>query len=92
MGKDGFSGQLEQIDECCWRLPKGFLPGMRVEGRIFADDRLIDQVRSDQAPQQVANVATLPGIQTASLAMPDIHWAMVFPSVAWRPPILRSVA
>ncbi len=79
MGIKGFSGQLEQIDECCWRLPKGYLPGMRVEGRIFADERLIDQVRSDQAPQQVANVATLPGIQMASLAMPDIHWGYGFP-------------
>ena len=79
MSKQGFSGQLERIDQCCWRLPKGYLPGMRVEGRIFADDRLIDQVRSDQAPQQVANVATLPGIQMASLAMPDIHWGYGFP-------------
>ena len=79
MSKEGFAGQLERIDQCCWRLPKDSQSGMRVEGRIFADDRLIDQVRSDQAPQQVANVATLPGIQTASLAMPDIHWGYGFP-------------
>src|ERR671937_22145 len=32
----------------------------------------------DQAPDQVANVATLPGIQVASLAMPDIHWGYGF--------------
>ena len=51
---------------------------MRVEGRIFADDRLIEQIRNDQAPEQVANVAFLPGIQTASLAMPDIHWGYGF--------------
>jgi len=51
---------------------------MRVEGRIFADDRLIEQIRGDQAPEQVANVAFLPGIQTASLAMPDIHWGYGF--------------
>ena len=78
MAKQGFSGTLEQIDECCWRIPKGTFPGMRVEGRIFADERLIDQVRADQAPVQVANVATLPGIQMASLAMPDIHWGYGF--------------
>ncbi|MCX7424817.1 MAG: RtcB family protein [Planctomycetia bacterium] len=52
---------------------------MRVEGRIFADKRLLDHLRDDQAPEQVANVATLPGIQTASFAMPDIHWGYGFP-------------
>ncbi|MBN2580558.1 MAG: RtcB family protein [Pirellulales bacterium] len=51
---------------------------MRVEGRIFADENLIKQIRADQAPEQVANVAFLPGIQTASLAMPDIHWGYGF--------------
>ncbi|MBN1911860.1 MAG: RtcB family protein [Pirellulales bacterium] len=52
---------------------------MNVEGRIFADETLIEQVRADQAPEQVANVAVLPGIQTASMAMPDIHWGYGFP-------------
>ena len=78
MTKEGFHGPLEQIDECCWRIPKSYKPGMRVEGRIFADDRLIEQIRADQAPEQVANVAFLPGIQMASLAMPDIHWGYGF--------------
>jgi len=54
------------------------MPGMRVEGRIFADQRLIGQIRADKAPAQVANVAHLPGIQMASLAMPDIHWGYGF--------------
>jgi tRNA-splicing ligase RtcB len=51
---------------------------MRVDGIIFADDALIAQIRKDQGPEQVANVATLPGIQMASLAMPDIHWGYGF--------------
>jgi len=78
MTKQGYHGPLQQIDECCWRIPKGYKEGMRVEGRIFADDRLVNQVRQDQSPEQVANVAFLPGIQTASLAMPDIHWGYGF--------------
>jgi tRNA-splicing ligase RtcB len=69
---------LEKIDDCCWRIPTDYKAGMRVEGRIFADDRLIEQIRNDQAPEQVANVAFLPGIQMASLAMPDIHWGYGF--------------
>jgi len=75
----GYAGPLEQTGECIWRIPKGYKSGMRVEGRIFADDRLIDQARSDMAPEQVANVACLPGIQAASMAMPDIHWGYGFP-------------
>jgi tRNA-splicing ligase RtcB len=79
MTKTGYGGPLERIDECCWRIPKSYKAGMRVEGRIFADDRLVEQIRGDQAPEQVANVAFLPGIQEASLAMPDIHWGYGFP-------------
>src|SRR5258705_12963798 len=52
---------------------------MRVDGLISASDELIEHVRTDQAAEQVANVATLPGIQVASLAMPDIHWGYGFP-------------
>ena len=78
MAKQGYSGPLEQIDECVWRIPKSYKLGMRVEGRIFADQRLIEMIRKDQAPEQVANVAFLPGIQVASLAMPDIHWGYGF--------------
>src|SRR5208283_5579034 len=39
---------------------------------------LIEQIKKDQGPEQVVNVATLPGIQKASLAMPDIHWGYGF--------------
>jgi tRNA-splicing ligase RtcB len=51
---------------------------MRVDGLIYADDELIEAIRGDQSPEQVANVATLPGIVRYSLAMPDIHWGYGF--------------
>jgi tRNA-splicing ligase RtcB len=60
-----------------WRLPKS--GGMRVDGIIYADERMMTEIRSDQSLQQVRNVAHLPGILTASLAMPDIHWGYGFP-------------
>ncbi|MHC5113218.1 MAG: RtcB family protein [Planctomycetota bacterium] len=69
---------LEQVDDCCWRIPKSSKPGMLVDGLIFASARLIEHVRIDRAAEQVANVAFLPGIQRASLAMPDIHWGYGF--------------
>src|SRR3954463_8991703 len=78
MQKEPFAGPLEQIDSCCYRIPKSYKQGMRVDGIIFANELLLDAVRKDQAADQVANVATLPGIQSASLAMPDIHWGYGF--------------
>src|SRR5436305_4139215 len=78
MGKDTYHGPLEQVDACCWRIPKSYKPGMRVDGLIFANEKLLDAIKKDQAPDQVANVAHLPGIQYASLAMPDIHWGYGF--------------
>jgi len=74
-----YQGPLEPAGECRWRIPKSYKRGMRVDGIIYADDRLIQEIRKDNAAEQVANVACLPGIQRASLAMPDIHWGYGFP-------------
>lgn len=76
--KNGYSGPLEQVGPCHWKIPKSYREDMRVDGLIFADEHLIDAIKADQGPIQVANVATLPGIQTASMAMPDIHWGYGF--------------
>lgn len=78
MPKGAFNGPLEQINDYSWRIPKTYKYGMRVDGIIYADEQLIGDIRNDQAPEQVANVACLPGIQSASLAMPDIHWGYGF--------------
>jgi tRNA-splicing ligase RtcB len=73
-----YTGPLEQVGPCQWRIPRSYREDMRVDGLIFADENLIAQIKKDQGPEQVANVATLPGIQKASLAMPDIHWGYGF--------------
>ena len=46
---------------------------MRVPGVVYADERMLPGILGDHALDQVANVACLPGIVSASLAMPDIH-------------------
>ncbi len=74
-----WEGQLEKIDDYRWRIPKSYKPGMRVPGIIYADEKLLKDIRHDKALEQVANVAFLPGIVNASLAMPDIHWGFGFP-------------
>ena len=79
MAKDTYHGPLEQVDECCWRIPKSYKPGMRVDGLdLRRREYCSSTLQKDQAPEQVANVAFLPGIQHASLAMPDIHWGYGF--------------
>lgn len=69
--------KVEQIDPYRWRIPRE--GKMRTDGLIFADSRMIEILRHEQALEQVANVACLPGIVGPSLAMPDIHWGYGFP-------------
>ena len=70
---------LRKIDDQRWELPADYKPGMRVPGLIFADERMLAAMAHEQALEQVANVACLPGIVGYSMAMPDIHWGYGFP-------------
>lgn len=63
---------LHRIDSTRLEVPKGYKPGMRTNGIIYIDEALEKALEKD-AIEQVANVATLPGIVGSSLAMPDIH-------------------
>jgi len=71
--------RLEKLDEFRWKIPKSCKPGMKVPGVIYANEKLLYEIISDNATEQVANVACLPGIAKHSLAMPDIHWGYGFP-------------
>ena len=70
---------IELIEETPvrWRIERR--GEMRVPGVVFASRSLIPAVAAEQALEQVANVATLPGIAVASYAMPDVHWGYGFP-------------
>jgi len=70
---------LRKVDDYRWEIPTSYKPGMRVPGRIYADERMLRQIAEQQALDQVANVATLPGIVGYSFAMPDVHWGYGFP-------------
>lgn len=68
--------QLEQMDACTWRIPRQ--ADMHVPGIIYGDEKLVAAM-DDKVFEQVRNVASLPGIVTASYAMPDAHWGYGFP-------------
>lgn len=74
-----WNGPLEKLDPFRYEIPRSYKPQMRTSGLIFIDERLMAQLRQDHAPEQVANVATMPGIVGKALAMPDIHWGYGFP-------------
>lgn len=64
--------KLHRLDANTLEIPKGYKEGMRTRGLIFLDKEL-EKHLEPQAIDQVANVATLPGIVGESMAMPDIH-------------------
>lgn len=72
-------GTLAKIDDFRFEIPRSYKSCMSTSAVIFADDKLIRSVKGDNAPEQAANVACLPGIVGKSLAMPDIHWGYGFP-------------
>lgn len=69
--------KVQKVDDYRWRIPRE--GKMRADGIIYADEKMLEDIRKDQSLLQVANVAWLPGIVGSSLAMPDIHWGYGFP-------------
>ncbi|SCL32567.1 tRNA-splicing ligase RtcB [Micromonospora rhizosphaerae] len=70
---------MELVEETPYRFRIDRHDSMRVPGVVFASRPLLPDAGADKSLDQVANVATLPGIVTASYAMPDIHWGYGFP-------------
>jgi tRNA-splicing ligase RtcB len=67
---------LIRKSDCEWWIPQA--GAMRVPGVIYASEALVRDM-DEKVREQITNVATLPGIQRASYAMPDAHWGYGFP-------------
>src|SRR5215210_3682066 len=79
-----WTGPLNPVSAAVHEIPADYTGQsgnlrMRVPGRIIAQPSLLPSIQEDNAPEQVANVATLPGIVGYAMAMPDIHWGYGFP-------------
>jgi tRNA-splicing ligase RtcB len=70
---------LRQVDEVLWEIPADARSDMRVPARVFADSDLLEAICRDGSLEQLRNVATLPGVVDAVLAMPDVHQGYGFP-------------
>lgn len=62
-----------------WEIPAGSRADMRVPARLFADREIVSAIEADRSLEQLANMATLPGIVDYALAMPDVHQGYGFP-------------
>src|SRR5687767_14431698 len=71
--------ELRRVGDVVWEVPADARPDMRVPARLFADEELRRALEGDGSIEQLENVATLPGIVEAALAMPDIHQGYGFP-------------
>jgi len=79
MADRAWTGPLEKLDDCRWRIPKSYKREMRVDAILYATEKMLEHIKRDMALEQLANVATLPGIVSYAIAMPDIHWGYGFP-------------
>jgi tRNA-splicing ligase RtcB len=70
---------VREIDNYTYMIDKSHDSRMNVPGIIYSSPGMMKDIRNDQSLQQVVNVAMLPGIVKASMAMPDIHWGYGFP-------------
>ncbi|PSC67470.1 hypothetical protein C2E20_8856 [Micractinium conductrix] len=80
-------GFIEQLSPYHYRVAQGFVPGMKVPGVFYVNDRLKGLLFEElqaycqrgehggflPAVKQIANVAALPGIVKKSIALPDVH-------------------
>jgi len=63
--------EIKKISEFEWEIPKS--GKMNVPGRIYVSEKLLENIKDDKTLEQVKNVATLPGILKASIALADCH-------------------
>jgi tRNA-splicing ligase RtcB len=64
---------LIKINDYLWEIPKSFRSDMRAPARIYADEKMLEQIFKDKSLEQLINLATLPGIEKYSIVMPDCH-------------------
>jgi len=69
---------LEKVNDYAWRIPQ-YKSGMRVPGMVFANEALLDKMKTDRTLWQCANVAQLPGIYKYAVTLPDGHEGYGFP-------------
>ncbi len=71
--------ELRKIEPYIYEIAKNKQLNMHVPALLFANETLISSIQKDRSLQQLANIATLPGVVQNVVAMPDIHEGYGFP-------------
>ena len=79
-----WNGPLNKIDDFRYEIPSNYRGEknnlrMQTSAIIYTDQKMLPSIKADNAPEQTANMTTLPGIVGKAMAMPDIHWGYGFP-------------
>jgi len=64
---------FKKISDWLWEIPKSFREDMRVPARIYASEKMLENIFRDRSIPQLINGTTLPGIVRYGIAMPDCH-------------------
>ncbi len=79
-GKPQFTrADLREVGPCCYELSREGRPSMLAPARIYADEALLEAMLQGETLNQLANVASLPGITGCVYGMPDMHTGYGFP-------------
>ena len=70
---------MKRISEYVWEIPSTYRQDMRVPVRLFATQKLLEEVMKDKSLEQAVNAATLPGLVGYVMVMPDMHQGYGFP-------------
>lgn len=70
---------LKKIGDYLYEVPESFRQDMRVPAHFYADDDILEKALADRSLEQLVNTATLPGVVSQAMAMPDIHQGYGFP-------------
>ena len=64
---------FKKINDYLWEIPKSFRPDMPLPARIYASERMLNEIFGDQSINQLISGTFLPGMVKYSIAMPDCH-------------------
>src|SRR5512136_2380733 len=70
---------LRKLGDYLYEVPQSFRADMRVPAHFYADDDIVTKALEDRSLEQLVNTATLPGVVSPAMAMPDIHQGYGFP-------------
>jgi tRNA-splicing ligase RtcB len=70
---------LIKISPVLWEIPQNYRSDMRVPARLFASEKMLNDILQDRSIEQLINVTTLQGIEGYAYAMPDAHEGYGFP-------------